>query len=234
MRNTLIFLLILTSFNVYGQNGSKNFIDQNYIEVSGKAEMEITPDKIYLQIQLSEKDDKNKLSLTERENQMFKELEEIGIDISKDLVIKDISSNFKFYFLSKNDIFLTKEYQVLVTNGKTASRIFLELEKIGISNISIDKLDNSRIEEFRKETKVNAIKAAKEKAKLLTQSIDQEIGRAIYVKELNNIIGYASGAANNITIRGASSLYGSRAVDLEVDFEKIRLEYSILCRFELK
>jgi len=165
---------------------------------------------------------------------MFKKLEEIGVDLSKNLVIKDITSNFKFYFLSKNDIFLAKEYQLLVRDGKTASRIFLELEKIGVSNISIEKLDNSRIEEFRKETKVNAIKAAKEKARLLMKSIDQEIGRAIYVKELGNAVGYTPGAANNIRIRGASSLYGSRSSDIAVDFEKIRLEYSILCRFELK
>jgi len=67
MRKILGVLLILFSTSIYAQNGSKNFIDLNYIEVSGKAEMEITPDKIYLQIQLSEKDDKNKLSITERE-----------------------------------------------------------------------------------------------------------------------------------------------------------------------
>lgn len=234
MRKISIIFLILSSFNIYGQNGSKNFIDLNYIEVTGKAEMEITPDKIYIQIQLSEKDDKNKLTITDRENQMFKKLEEIGVDLSKDLVIKDISSNFKFYFLSKSDIFLTKEYQILVRDGKMASRIFLELEKIGVSNISIEKLDNSRIEEYRKETKVNAIKAARDKAELLIQSIDQEIGRAIYIMELDNVIGYASGAANNIRIRGVSSLYKSRSSGLEVDFEKIKLEYSILCRFELK
>lgn len=234
MRHILTLFLLLLCANIYGQNGSKNFIDQNYIEVSRKAEMEVTPDKIYLQIQLSEKDDKNKLTITERETQMFKKLEEIGIDLSKDLVVKDISSNFKFYFLSKNDILLTKEYQVLIRDGKTAGRIFLDLEKIGISNISIEKLDHSQIEDFRKETKISAIKAAREKAELLTQAIDQEIGRAIYVKELNNVVGHAPSMANNITIRGASSIYGSKSSDLEVDFEKISLEYSILCRFELK
>jgi hypothetical protein len=39
---------------------------------------------------------------------------------------------------------------------------------------------------------------------------------------------------SNITLRGSSSIYGSRAQEPEIDFEKIRLDYSIICRFELK
>ena len=34
----------------------KNFIDENYIEVTGKSEMELIPNEIYLQIYLQEKD----------------------------------------------------------------------------------------------------------------------------------------------------------------------------------
>lgn len=235
MKNLITLLLILTSTLVYGQTGEKNFLDLNYIEVTGRAEMEIIPDIIYLQILLSEKDNRNKTSISELENEMFKKLEEIGINISKDLLIKDISSNFKFYLLSKrSDILLSKEYQVLVRDGKTASSVFLELEKIGISNINVEKLDNSRIEDYRKEVKVDAIKAAREKAELLTQSINQELGRALYVKELENSVGYNPGASNSIRISGASSIYGSSSPDLGIDFEKIKLDYSILCRFELK
>lgn len=40
----------------YGSNGGKNFIDQNYVEVTGTAELEIVPDEIYLRIVISEKD----------------------------------------------------------------------------------------------------------------------------------------------------------------------------------
>jgi len=87
---------------------------------------------------------------------MVSALEKLGIDVSKDLLIKDISSNFKYYLLTKNDILLTKEYQILVRDGKIASQIFIELEKIGISNVSIDRLDHSKIEQFRREVKINA------------------------------------------------------------------------------
>jgi uncharacterized protein len=236
MKNLLIGLIVLISSAIYAQPGEKNFIDQNYIEVVGKSELEITPDKIFLKVLLNEKDSKNKISVSELEKQMIERLQVIGIDISKDLVIKDISSNFKFYLLTKNAILLSKEYQILVHDGKTASQIFLELEKIGISNVSIDRLENSKIEQYRKEVKINAIKAAKEKAESLTSAVNQNIGRVIYIQELDNSNNNIR-SSNSIMIRGYSSnIYGSNAPSpaLDFDFEKIRIEYSILCRFELK
>lgn len=232
-----IFLgLLIIPFLTNGQTGEKNFIDQNYIEVTGKAEMEISPDLIYIKILINEKDNKNKTPLADRENTMLSKLKEIGIDINKDLLIKDISSNFKYYWLTKSEILLSKEYQLLVRDGKTASKVFIELENIGISTVSIDRLDNSNIQKYRKEVKIDAVKAAKEKAESLANAIGQDIGRAIYIQELERA---APTVSNRILIRGASSLsnsslYGSRAPEPDIDFEKIILEYSIICRFELK
>ena len=102
MRNILIGLLVLISTGISAQAGDKNFIDQNYIEVIGKSEMEITPDMIYLKVLLNEKDTKNKISVPELESKMIEKLKGIGIDIAKDLLIKDISSSFKYYLLTRN------------------------------------------------------------------------------------------------------------------------------------
>ena len=234
MKNLLLLLTVLFSSVAFAQNGEKNFIDQNYIEVVGKAEMEVTPDRIYIQIRLNEKDLKNKESLVEKESDMIKKLEEIGIDVSKDLLVKDISSSFKYYLITKNEILLSKEYQVLVRDSKIVSKILIEIEKVGISNISIERVENSKITEFRKEVKINAIKAAKEKAEYLANAVNQQIGRAIYIKEIDNNNGFITGASNTILIRGSSSLYGSKASTPDIEFEKIKLEYSILCKFELK
>lgn len=235
MRKIIGFLVLLPCL-LFAQTGQKNFIDQNFIEVTGKSEMEITPDLIYLKIFINEKDGKSKLSLPEREKTMISVLKEIGVDVTKDLTIKDMSSNFKFYFLAKSDILLSKEYQLLVRDGKTAGKVFIELEKIGISNVSIDRLDNSKIEQYRKEVKIDAIKAAKAKAESLAGAISQSIGRAIYVQELEtNLRNGLPGASNSIMIRGyVSGISSTDSQQPDVDFEKTKIEYSILCRFELK
>jgi uncharacterized protein YggE len=231
----ILLLLLWTPLFVKAQTGDKNFIDQNYIEVTGKSEMEIAPDLIYIKILVNEKDNKTKLTLADRESKMISKLKDLGIDINKDLLIKDISSNFKYYWLTKAEILLSKEYQLTVRDGKTASRVFVELENIGVSNLSIDKLDNSNIEKYRKEVKIAAIKAAKDKSEALASAIGQSIGKAIFIQELENNYGTGMPGSNSIiTLRGSSSFYGSRAQEPEIDFEKIKLDYSILCRFELK
>ena len=228
MRNLFLFFALIP-FALIAQQGEKNFIDQNYIEVTGKAEMEIAPDMIYLRIVIDEKDDKNKVSVDQKEKEMINTLKKIGIDVSKDLLIKDMSSQFKRYLLSRDGISLSKEYQLLLHDGKTTGQVFMSLEKIDISNIQIEKMDHSKMEDFRRQVKVDAIKAAKSKAQDLARAIDQEIGRAIYIRE----------EVNNFDLRRASNtLRMEKAISYndapDMDFEKIELNYSILCRFELK
>jgi uncharacterized protein len=233
MKKALFFSILMTGcIMIYGQTGEKNFIDQNYIEVTGKAQMEIAPDLIYIKILISEKDTKTKAPIAETEQKLVNKLTEIGIDVKKDFAIKDLISNFQAYFLIKSDIILSKEYQLKVYDAKTVGKVFTELEKIGISNVTIDKLDNSKIEQFRSEVKVNAIKAAKDKATSLATAINQTIGKAIYIKE--NDQAQTQYKASNVMIRGSSAIYGSNAGDIGIDFEKITLEYSVLTRFELK
>jgi len=236
MKNIIIAVTILISTTAFGQTGEKNFIDQNFIEVTGKAEMEVIPDEIYLKIIINEKDFKNK-SLLEIENSMVSKLQEIGIDPKKEISIKDIASNFKYYLLLKTDILLVKEFQVLVHDGKTAGKVIIELQKLGISNTKIDRIDNSKLIEYRKEVKINAIKAAQDKAKSMALAINQDIGRALFVKEIeNNYYNSLQGKVAGVQIRGMSnsSTSISNNPEPDIEFEKITLDYSILVRFELK
>ena len=237
MKHLIIGLFLTFTLSAFSQGGEKNFIDQNYIEVTGKAELDIVPDLIYLKIILSDKDNKSKQSLDETEKSMISKLTEIGVDINKDLSIKDFASNFKNYWISKSDIVLTKEYQLVVHETKTLQKVFIELQNLGISNLTIDKLDHSKIEQFRKDVKNNAIKAARDKAESLTSTINQTIGKAIYIQEPDKqylpdaLQGRLSGV--NIRVRGAASLSKSESTP-DIEFEKINLEYTILVRFELK
>ncbi|HQO49666.1 MAG TPA: SIMPL domain-containing protein [Bacteroidales bacterium] len=234
MKNTLIILATLFSLTLFAQNGEKNFIDLNYIEVTGKAELEVVPDQIFLKIILNEKEFKSKQSIKEMEQLMTDKLSEIGIDAGKDLVVKDFVSNFQFYRLSKTDINVSKEYQLLVHDASTAGKVFVELEKAGISNITVEKLDHTKMQEYRKAVKVDAIKAAKEKASDLAAAIGQGIGRAVYINEvdmnntyhLNTIIGRVAG----MSAQGSRSGHSTAQEDLNLEFEKISIEYTIFSK----
>jgi hypothetical protein len=121
-----LFIALLVSISIYGyaQTGEKNFIDQNYIEVTGKAELEIIPDMIYLKIVLSDKINKDKLPLTEIEKVMIEKLSELGIDVNKDLSLLNFASSLRAQWL-KTDVVLTKQYQLIVQDAKTLEKVFL-------------------------------------------------------------------------------------------------------------
>lgn len=228
MKYLFSFFSLLILFSAQGQSSEKNFIDQNYIEVTGKAQLSVVPDLIYIKIVLSEKDTKNRVPVAALEAQMISKFQEIGIDAKKDLKLNDLLSFYRGKMLSKSDVILTKEYLLTVHDAATASKVFLELEKIDISNVSIDHFDHSQITEFRKEVKINAIKAGKEKAEALTKAVGQNIGRAIFIQEVDG--NFYDSKANYV--RG--ELYYKDGGGVDLDFEKIKLEYTILVRFELK
>ena len=233
MKYILSILISVFAANSFSQMGQKNFIDQNYIEVTGKAEKEVTPDQIYLKIVVNEADSKGKQTLEELERGMIKKLSGIGIDVKKDLVIVDMASNFKNYWLKNKDIYSMKEYQVKCKDARTAGLVFQELESIGISNISIDRIDHSELDKFREEVKVAAIKAAKQKAEALAGAIDQPIGKAIYILEQDYQLYKATANVqmSAMNIRGFSD---AESMPLpEIEFEKIKLEYTIRVSFEL-
>jgi uncharacterized protein len=233
MKHLLAFIFLIIVITTHAQTGEKNFIDQNYIEVTGKAEMEVVPDKIYLDIVISEKDSKNKIPLAEMEKAMTIKLKELNIDITKCLSVNDLSSSIKQNIISKSDILLAKKYQLMVAEGATAGKVIIELEKIDISNITLNKVDHSKIEQYRKDVKINATKAAKEKAELLAGAVGQSIGKALYIQELEN--NFFPMQMSNRYIRQEKVMMDSSIPEEPViDFEKIKLEYSVLIRFELK
>jgi len=231
MKQLFMALAVMFSISSFAQTGEKNFIDKNYIEVTGKAEMEFTPDKIYIQVLLTEKDSKNKNAIPEQERQMLQKLQGLGIDTKKDVMIKDLVSNLKTGFLSK-DVLLSKQYQVIVKDGKTAGQVFLALEEIGISNASIEKLESSKIEEYRQEVKIKAIKAAKEKAQLLCNAVDQKAGKALFIQE-QNIYERPVYANKLMTEEVVVTGYGTNRKAADLNFENLKVEATVLCRFEI-
>jgi len=227
---TLIVTLFFTTYN-FAQN--KNFIGQNYIEITGKAEMEIVPDEIYLKIFISEDDLKNSKSVEEAEAKMIDLLSKEGIDASKSLKIRDMVSNLNSYWLKSDKVITTKEYQLMLCDAKTAVNVFKLLKPLGITNISINKVNHSKLKEFKETVKINAIKAAKHKADMLTKAIGQECGKAIYILELNNQQ-YKAPINANILLEQEYSPSTSKFESTPIlQFEKIRIESTINAKFKI-
>jgi len=232
----LVLILVSVPLLAIAQEG-KNFIDQNYIEVVGKAEIDVVPDLIYLRITINERDSKNKVSLAELERAMISSLKALGVDVNKELRVEDVAGSYRSYFLAKGEVKLSKSYQLVIKDPKNVGKVFEELAKTGVSNVVIEKIDNTNMAKIRQEVKVAAIRAAKEKAEALVGAIGQSIGRSIFIQELEPYFGPGGRsykvAANTTWDLNPESI-DQMAGDQDLSFEKIKLAYSILVRFELK
>jgi uncharacterized protein YggE len=236
MKQILLFLTLLLSLTAFGQTGQKNFIDQNYIEVKGTSEIEVSPDRIFINILINEKEHKGK-PVNDVEKLMVEKLTAMGMDIQKQLSIRDFVSNLKNNWILKSEIQSIKQYELLVSDAETVGKVFKELNNLGISSISIDRLESSEIDKHKREAKSKAIKQAKENAETLAQAVGQEIGRALLISEedyLQNIAGNLQGRVAGVKIRGASSSSWNWEAAPEIEFEKIKIEYQIKVLFELK
>ncbi|WP_242202845.1 SIMPL domain-containing protein [Aestuariivivens insulae] len=233
---TLLLFITVTSYT-FAQQSGKNFIDQPYIEVTGTVETEIIPNEIYLNIVLNENNTKGKKSVEEMENQMIATLKSLKIDLEKDFAIQDFNGYFKRKFLGENEVTKTKRYELIVHDGKTLGKVYQALDSLNISNISITKIDHSDIENITRETKLKALKAAKAKANDYAQAIDQTIGKAIFIQEVNsNNLNGLYGSANGFAIRGISNNYKSSALQdkiQDLNFKNITVSASVLARFTI-
>lgn len=238
MRRIMMILSGLLFFHTWlaAQTGEKNFIDQNYIEVRGSADMEVIPDEIYIRIVLDERENKGKLDLKQLEKSFFSILEREEIDVKADLSVRDASSQYKNKKSRSAEVLATKTYLLRVSSADKAGTLLADFDDAGIANVSIDRVSHSQIEQLRRDVKVMAVKAAKEKAKELTEAIGQEIGRAIYIQESSDVLFRPlSGRLPGVMVSNMSMSRNVAEEELNpsVDFEKIKLEYSVLVRFEL-
>ena len=86
MKKLFFALFILAAaISLPAQAQEKNFIDQNYVEVTGSSIIKATPDIVYLNITINEKQGTGKQGLEKAEKEMVSTLKSLGIDIEKEV-----------------------------------------------------------------------------------------------------------------------------------------------------
>lgn len=207
------------------------------ITVSGSAETEITPDIIYISISLKEylKDgnSKKKVDITTLENELFSAVQKAGLD-KENLTINNLSSYTVVAEKKKNpDYLASKQYRLKVADLNKWNAIIGSIDPKGVAYTNIDSYDYSKIESLKKELKIKALLAAKEKATYLVQALGDKLGSAIDIQEINNEVFPQNYRANVMMMKEDSAMAGGAAAP-EIDFKKIKLNYQMNVVFEIK
>ena len=225
----IIMLCIATSF--LGHTQSKNFIDQPYLETTAKVDSLVKPDRIYLSILIQEKEDRDRTSVEKQEREMASALEELGIDLKKQLKIEDLASNYKKYFLRKKSVLKSKNYELVVYNGLTASKVLVHLEAKGISNVRLIKTAYSKTEALKLILRSKAILKAQAQANSLVKPLGQALDKAIYISDKYYSTNYYSKTMNRMKVAYDSDGVVEKPLDLE--FSGIKVESEVMVRFSI-
>lgn len=234
---SLIFVAAITLLP--GQTDFQKLAEPPYIEVNGTAEKEIIPDEIYITIVIRERYvNKTKVSIEEQEEKLKSALKSNGIDLAN-LTLSDANADYVKIHWKKKDVLTKKDYSLKVSSATQLGQVFLELEKLEITDAYIARVNHSKIESYRKEVKIEAIKAAKEKADYLLSAIGEQTGKPLIIKEseyFNNIqsnIRMMSGVKKSYYLNEDDKV-SSEEKDEEIQFQKIKIQTSIYVKFSIK
>ncbi len=232
IKHVLIGLLLVGNL---GFSQTKNFIDQPYLETTAIVDTLISPDIIYIDILLREKDERNKISVEELEEKMAEKLKELGIDLQKQLTLSDLSSNFKKYFLKQKDIMKNKAYKLKVFDAQTAGRVIVGLEDVGISNVSLDKTEFSKIEELKLQLKSKAVLKAKAQADYLISPLNQKVTKALFITDKYYQGRDYDGVLDEVVVLGYSAKRSKEEYKpIEIEFKPIKVEMEVTVRFGIE
>ena len=232
---TLLLVIILITGVVRSQN--TNLETLRFIEVTGSSELEIDPDEIRFEIGIEEywkeefekrtefKDYKTKVPIMEIESQLLTELAKIGIQ-KENIVVKEVGN----YWRNRGKEFMiSKQLEITLFDFRKVEDITSTINTRGINYMTIKELKNKNIANFRKQVKIEALKAAQTKAAYLLESINKQVGDVISITELNerNDSGGSQNALSNM-VMSTSDISGIESV------KKIKLRYEMKVKFEIK
>ncbi len=215
---------------VKGNAQEKNFIDQPYLETNSRVDTLVVPDQIYLGIVLQESDSKGRTSVEKLEQKMAAELQKIGIDIKEQLMLADLSSNFKDYFLRSTDVQKSKAFTLVVYDALMAGKAIKALEGAGISNISFRGAEVSNLDDLKVTMRSKAVIKAKEQARAMVEPLGQTVGKAIYISDLSTeYIPYQGGPRMMMEMAKSDS-----SEPIDVPFNKVNVQAMVNVKFMIQ
>jgi uncharacterized protein len=223
MKAILASLILIITTTVSAQS----FDTRKYIEVTGSAEKTIQPDEIKLQIVLADYKKVGARKIADIEADFNAILRQNNIN--PESVQFDNTSSWYSYWKSRHQNART----VAVTLDKNTDifKLVKALDKDWVNSISIVDSDHKDLPLLRKEVKIQAIRAAKEKANYLLESVGEKAGGIISVHEMpdqgNDRLFKQSNWVGNAVLQSAQD----NGIE---NVAEIKLRYEILVKFEIQ
>ncbi|MFN8336244.1 MAG: SIMPL domain-containing protein [Cyclobacteriaceae bacterium] len=226
------FLIVLIFFVVTAH--AQETKPEHFIEVTGTAELEVTPNEIYLTIRLKEfEEGRVKTTLETIDKSFLNALREAGID-TKNLELADAGLLLGGRRRDR-DVFREKTYQLKLSSAAEVEKFLNKIESVKIDYVDIVRVGHSELDKIELDLKIKALLAAKVKAEALLKGVGAELGKAIKVYEIEI---YSTDVLLRGKINPEIKFKSNRAFVSEpesvLEFRKFKLQAKISAQFEIK
>lgn len=224
-----ILLLLVSTLLVFPLQAQET--NERYIEVTGTSEIEIVPDKIHYIIEIREyfeeefdgkskpEEYHTKVPFSQIEQDLRKTLAEAGI--TQDAIrMQEIGD---YWRKQGQDFLISKKFDITLTDFRQINEIVKRIDTKGIHTMRIGELENKDILAYHQKGKIEALKAAQQKATYLVEALGKKLGDVIRIVEEGN---------SNIFPFAQSNVLSSDAASFD-NFRTIKKNYSMLVRFEI-
>ena len=231
IRLKLVILLVINLNILMAQDNKAG--SQAYIATEATVDTFVMPDEIYLSIQLSESSTKGKQSVQQLEQSMARELERLGIDLSKQLSLSDITGNYRDFIFKKDDVLQSKSFELLVHDAKTASQVIHQLSTIEITSVFVNKTEYSKLEDLMLTLRSKAVIKAKQQADAMLLPLGQTLGKAIFLSDIHSHAANTLRAVSaGVKIRNQYDFDTAKQEEiLQIEFDEIQVEKTVSVKF---
>ena len=212
---------------------------QRTISVNGSSEMEVVPDEIYVQVDLREYTKKNgdKVDINTIKNNFLEACKSIGLT-EKEVTVQGYQGyDNNYWWWKKNkknsDMKAGISYWIKVSKVDMLDALVDKMDDEATQNFFIAKASYSKMDEVKKDLKIAAVKAARDKAIYLAEAIGENIGEAITINEPTEVNNQPQPMYAN-TMMKAADAEGYSAPAMNVDFKKIKIQFEVNVVFALK
>lgn len=224
---------LLISPKVQAQQTEANV---SYIETFGYAEGEFNPDKITIRILLNEAEAKRK-PLDELQKKMTDALTKMGIDVEKNLKVIAMQASLKQYLLFKDDVMQKREFELIVTDFATATKVFEVLDWIGVSSAKITSWELQDYDKALLDLRLQAIKNGKAQAQAMAEAAGSGLGETLLIQDERRYDRNQFARVKEVSFTRSDALSGTLMggnLEPEINFGPIKLNATVQLRFKLE
>jgi uncharacterized protein len=235
----LISTLALFLFFSFAQ-AQQTTVLPRLVNVQAMAELELVPDEVWVQVQLQEYDKKGvgKIKIEKISNDFLSRMKALGLT-EKEVSLQSASGQdnnyWQWYRRNKQktpDMKASTSYLLKLGSVKQMEQVVQSLDDEATQNFYIQKVSHSKIEDYRNELKLQALKNARDKAALMAGAVGAKVGAVYQINEpTDNSYQHPIMYERKMSVQAADA---SAEPAIDVDFKKMKLRFEAPVSFMLE